>query len=299
MTPPGPLDRVLGAIVPRAVDALDIDGVISQVDINQLVAEVDIDAIIKRVDIDAIMARVDIDALMARVDIDSIMQRAHIDSIVSNASRGVFAKLIDSARRLIVGLDLLIIGVTSRVFHRDEQQQPIGDASVTGRVAGGVSRLSAFLIDVAMISIAFSVTVSIFIYMIELFSPQTVNPADHTALWIAGITVFAFFYYWVSLMITGRSIGKGLIGLRVVATDGSPISPGHAAIRTLVYPFSFILALGLIPIITGRQRRALHDFAGGDKVLYDWGDRPAEMPAPLSDWIDRRTQAAQLQSFDV
>jgi hypothetical protein len=41
--------------------------------------------------------------------------------------------------------------------------------------------------------------------------------------------------------------------------------------------------------VVGRQRRALHDFAAGDMVLYHWGDRPAELPPPLTDWVRRRT----------
>ena len=77
-------------------------------------------------------------------------------------------------------------------------------------------------------------------------------------------------------------------------TDGEPISPGRAAVRTFVYPFSFILGLGLIPIVTGKHRRALHDWAAGDKVLYDWGDRPAELPAPLTAWVRRRTGEPEL-----
>ena len=47
MSPPGPLDRVFGAIVPRAVDAIDMDDVIGQVDVDHLVSEVDVDAIVR------------------------------------------------------------------------------------------------------------------------------------------------------------------------------------------------------------------------------------------------------------
>ncbi len=78
-----------------------------------------------------------------------------------------------------------------------------------------------------------------------------------------------------------------------MALDGSPITPGRAIVRGLVYPFSFILGLGLIPIVLGKHRRALHDWAGRDKVLYDWGDRPAEMPAPLTDWVRRKADLSE------
>jgi uncharacterized RDD family membrane protein YckC len=396
MTPPGPIDRMFGAIVPRAVDAIDIDEVIDQVDVDHLISQVDVDGIVARVDVDAVVQRVDIgaildrvdiealmhridldvlltrvdlnalladvdldvlltkidlnalladvdlevlltkidlnallagvdlnalladvdlevlltkvdlntlltkidlnalladvdlDALLARIDVDALMKRAHIDDIVSNASRGVFARLIDAVRRQLVGLDLLLVAVVTRLLRRPREQVSLAGGTVTGRVAGGISRLAAFLIDIGVISVSYGFIVSLLVFMIGLFSGQTFDPSHRAILWLGGIGVFGFFYYWIGLAVTGRSIGKGLIGLRVVNVDGRPISPGRAAVRTIVYPFSFILGLGLIPIVVGKQRRALHDFAAGDKELYDWGDRPAEMPAPLSAWVQQR-----------
>ena len=370
MTPPGPIDRVFEAIVPRAVDAIDIDEVIGQVDVDHLISEVDIDGIVQRVDVNAVVERVDIQALMTRVDIDgllgqvdldallgqvdlevllskidldaligrldvgalidrvdldalvgkidvaalidrvdlnalvgkidldqvlagvdidALMKRAHIDEIVSNASRGVTARLMDAVRRQLVGLDLLLIGVVIRVFRRDREPSTVSSGTVTGHVAGGISRLSAFLVDAGVVSISYGLAVALLTFMVQLFTGRTVDPAAHTIAWLIGYGTFGFLYYWIGLSITGRSIGKGLVGLRVVNVDGHPITPGRAAVRMLVYPFSFILALGLIPIVLGKQRRALHDFVAGDKVLYDWGDRPAEMPAPLTNWVRQRT----------
>jgi len=328
MTPPGPIDRVFGAIVPRAVDSIDMNEVIGQVDINHLVSQVDVDGIIQRVDLDALLTRIDIDALlaridvdalikrvdvdgliqqldvdslmnrvdldalMARVDLDALMARAHIDEIVSNASRGVTTRLIDAVRRQLVGLDALLIGVVLQVFRRrPREQSSVADGTVTGRVAGGASRLTAFLIDAAVLSISYGLLVALLVFMVGLFSGDNVDPSKHSWLWVSGYLAFGFTYYWTGLAITGRSIGKGLVGLRVVRMSGDPISPWRAAVRTIVYPFSFILGLGLIPIVVGKQRRALHDFAAGDQVLYDWGDRPAEMPAPLSAWVRRRVEA--------
>jgi hypothetical protein len=37
----------------------------------------------------------------------------------------------------------------------------------------------------------------------------------------------------------------------------------------------------------GLERRALHDVLAGSAVVYDWGDRPAEMPAPITRWFAR------------
>jgi hypothetical protein len=40
--------------------------------------------------------------------------------------------------------------------------------------------------------------------------------------------------------------------------------------------------------VIGTRHRALHDVAGGSVVVVDFGDRPAELPGPLSRFLDRR-----------
>jgi len=285
------LEVLLGRIdLNTLIGRLDMNALMAQVDTNTLIQSVDINALMQQVDVDTLMGRIDLDALLARVDVEAMMKRAKIDQIVSNASRGVFARLLDTVRRQVVGLDLLLVRGVTRVFRRPREAVSVATGSVTGRVAGGISRLVAYLIDAGFISVSYGVSAALVVFMIQLFSGTNVSAADHPTISIIGYVVFGFFYYWLGLAITGRSIGKGLVGLRVVAKNGDPITPGRAAVRTIVYPFSFILGLGLLPIVVGKQRRALHDWAAGDKVLYDWGDRPAEMPAPLTSWVRHRAE---------
>ena len=86
----------------------------------------------------------------------------------------------------------------------------------------------------------------------------------------------------------GRTFGKAAVGLRVVRADGLPISARQALIRTLVLPFSFIfLGIGLLMILLQREHRALHDLAAGTAVVTDWGDRTAELSAPLAAFLSR------------
>ncbi len=316
MTSLNPIDRVMDAIVPRAVDAIDLNEVIGQVDLDAVLARldmdalleridvqkiidqvdiqkiidrVDIDAIIKRVDINGVVGKVDIDSIIGQVDVASLVKKAGIDDIISSASRGVFTRMLDLVRRQLVGVDAVLIGATNKVFRRPSEQAEVASGTVTGRLAGGVSRFVAFLADAFTISFSYGVMVALMVYLAELLGASSTSVKGHGLAWAIGYASFAFLYYWIGLAITGRSIGKGLVGLRVVRMDGEPITPGRAAVRTLVYPFSFILMLGFIPIVTGKHRRALHDWAAGDKVLYDWGDRPAELPAPLTAWVRRRT----------
>ena len=311
-----PIDRVFDAIVPRAVGAIDINEVVGQVDLDSVLARIDMDAlleridvqkiidrvdiqkiidrvdidgIIKRVDINGLVGQVDIDAIIGQVDVVSLVKKAGIDDIVSSASRGVIARMLDLMRRQLVGVDAVLIAATNKVFRRPSEQAEVASGTVTGRLAGGISRFVAFLADAFTISFSYGVMVALVVYMAQLLGASDAAVKGHGLAWAIGYVSFGFLYYWIGLAITGRSIGKGLVGLRVVRKDGDPISPGRAAVRTFVYPFSFILGLGLIPIVTGKRRRALHDWAAGDKVLYDWGDRPAELPAPLTAWVRRRT----------
>jgi uncharacterized RDD family membrane protein YckC len=60
-----------------------------------------------------------------------------------------------------------------------------------------------------------------------------------------------------------------LVGLRVVQRDGSKLHPGKAAVRTLVFPLSFVLGLGFIGVIVGREHRALHDVAADTVVVFE------------------------------
>ena len=95
--------------------------------------------------------------------------------------------------------------------------------------------------------------------------------------------------FWFSQALTGRTISQTLAGIKVIRSDGDPLSPGAAAIRTVVLPFSFLLfGIGAWIALVDRRRRALHDLAARSAVVYDWGDRPAALPAPLTRFLERR-----------
>lgn len=279
------------------VERVDVNGIVERMDVNELMRRVDVDALldrvdanalIERIDVDALMQRVDLDALLARVDVSALVQRANIDAIVRDASQGMFARGIDLVRRQLVGLDLVVNGVVNRLFRRTPEGAAIDDAgTVTGLTGGGISRLAAYLIDTVVLSLSFALLTALGSYLFELLFGRTPEPSHRGGLFIGALGLFSFLYFWIGLVITGRSIGKAVVGLRVVALDDTPITPGRAAVRQLVYPLSFILGLGLLPIVIGRRRRALHDWAARDEVVYDWGDRPAELPAPLTAYLRR------------
>ena len=155
---------------------------------------------------------------------------------------------------------------------------------VSGQYAGPISRLAAYVIDAFLITVTFSGVVATAAYVIDLVSDATVN-AD--AVWLlVAYGAWWFLYLWLGLALAGRTVGMLLTGIKVVTRDGRPLSPRAAFVRVLTFPASFLLfGLGLVGIVVGRERRALHDVLAGSAVVYDWGDRPAELPAPLARWI--------------
>jgi uncharacterized RDD family membrane protein YckC len=86
-------------------------------------------------------------------------------------------------------------------------------------------------------------------------------------VWLA----LTLLYYGVSEAATGRTPGKRLLGLRVVATDGSAPGAGAVAIRTVlrvVDALPFLYLVGLVAVLaTGRRRQRLGDLAARTTVV--------------------------------
>jgi uncharacterized RDD family membrane protein YckC len=278
------------------IDRVDLDAVVDQVDVQRVIDRVDLDAVVDQVDVQRVIDRVDLDAIAASLDIDAIVERS---------TKGVFGRFIDLLRRQVVGIDEVSMRTLSRLFRRDYESLPAGpplaigqDSStaphtMSGRYAGPVSRLGALGLDLFVISSTFTLLIAGVSYLINVLFGGSLDLTQSSG-WIAGLVLlfYGFSYFWLSQAVTGRTLSQGLFGLKVVRSDGSPLSPGAAAIRTLVLPFSFLLfGLGALMALVDRRRRALQDVVAGSAVVYDWGDRPASLPAPLTTFLDRREAA--------
>jgi uncharacterized RDD family membrane protein YckC len=306
------LDAVVDSIdVERIVARLDLDAIVDQVDVQRVIDRVDLDAIVDGVDLDRAVARVDLDAaaeridvdrIVARVDVDAIAASLDIDAIVAESTKGVFGRFIDLLRRQVVGVDEITMRALNRLFlRRDYASLPSGPplavqaeeaiddgATMSGRYAGPISRLGALGLDLFVITSTFALIVAGAQFLVDLLFNTTF---DLEGTWIAAglILVYGFVYFWLSQAVTGRTVCQALVGLKVIRSDGKALSPGAAAIRTLVLPLSFVLfGIGAVMALVDRQRRALHDLAARSAVVYDWGDRPAALPAPLTRFIERR-----------
>lgn len=300
-----PIDRVVGAIVPKAVGAVDPDDLVQRVDFDRLLERLDVDAVVQRVDVDALVQRVDLDALLDRVDIDALVRRvdlhallqrvdvdaliarvdldallvnvdvsalarrAGIDRIVAETTTGLAARTLNLARRQVVAVDGLLLGLVDRLLGRE----PVSPESRGPRAAGPLGRILAFIVDSAVVSTLFTAGVGLGSYLFELFTGRDIEVVDSGGpAWAGAFLAWWFAYLWLGVAATGRTVGKVLVGLRVTATDGSVPGARRGAVRAAAFPFSFVLGLGFVPAIVGRDRRALHDHVAGTAEVVDWAD---------------------------
>lgn len=297
------VQRVIDRVdVEAIVDGVDLDRAVARVDLNAAAERIDVDRIVARVDLNAAADRIDVDRVVERVDVDAIAASLDIDAIVAESTKGVFGRFIDLLRRQVVGLDEITMRALNRLLlRRDYASLPAGPplavhvedaggdgATLSGRYAGPVSRLGALGLDLFVITSTFALIVAGTQFLVDLLFNTTF---ELEGTWVAAglILVYGFVYFWLSQAVTGRTVSQALVGLKVIRTDGKALSPGAAAIRTVVLPFSFVLfGMGAAIALVDRQRRALHDLAARSTVVYDWGDRPAALPAPLTRFLERR-----------
>lgn len=157
--------------------------------------------------------------------------------------------------------------------------------TVTGHYAGAVSRAAAAALDVLIVLGVYTGGLAALDLLTNTFWGTSLRRP-----WLAAVAlpVLAFGYAFGFLAIAARTPGKGIVGLRVVRSDGGTIRVGQAFLRVCVLPLSVLLAgLGLVLILVQREHRALHDLIARTAVVYDWGERPAELPGPLSDFLTR------------
>jgi uncharacterized RDD family membrane protein YckC len=104
--------------------------------------------------------------------------------------------------------------------------------------------------------------------------------------------LFSAMYTTVLHAITGQTIGKNLVGIRVVGTDGRLLTFGAALLRYGGYYGSLLpFTLGFIMAGLRRDKRALHDLIAGSRV--EW--LPVTAPV-VSDLPDEPGPATRLDA---
>ena len=137
-----------------------------------------------------------------------------------------------------------------------------------GRRAGAASRGLAFAADMGIAFLIYLLIVAgVSLLWDILFSTRLAIP--NPPGWVNGLGI-----YWVLVIYlaigwgsTGRSIGKQLLGLRVVRADATPVRPVQALLRAM---FCAAFYPGLALAVLDRRNRSVQDIACRTVVVYDW-----------------------------
>jgi uncharacterized RDD family membrane protein YckC len=159
-----------------------------------------------------------------------------------------------------------------------QRSDPTFAVNQQGHYAGAVTRLAAFAIDQSVATAAFAVTTAVVTWVLHLVTAGELTWEPAPALTGLLFIGWLFLYYAYPWSVSGKTFGMALLGIRVVRADGARATVRNGVLRTLALPLSFAtLGLGFVPIITGRQRRALHDRIAGTAVVYAWDARAARL----------------------
>jgi uncharacterized RDD family membrane protein YckC len=266
------VDKILDQVdVNKVVDRVDLDKILDQVDVDRLLAKVDLNELLARLDMDAVVDRVDINGIVQRVDIDAVALHTDIGAMIAHSSGGMASEARDAARSQAVGLDEWIARWVARLLRRDTPvRRPY--------FGGAVSRFVAFVVDLG-------VSIGVFMLGLAAISFAASIITGHSISWSRNdlpvailFAVWEFVYFAYSWGAGGKTLGMALLGVRVVAADGTLAGPRRGVIRTLAFPLSFLfLGLGFTGILFQRDRRALHDMIAGTAVVYAWDAHAARL----------------------
>jgi len=150
--------------------------------------------------------------------------------------------------------------------------------SLIGHYAGAITRLAAFLLDLAIGIAVFNVVVAAGIWLINLFTSAQISTSRGSPWWFVPLGAWLFVYFWYCYELSGKTPGMALVGIRVVRGDGSDLRAGRAALRVIVLPISVsFIVLGCFGIVFGKYRRAWHDIVADTAVVYDFDARAARL----------------------
>jgi len=142
------------------------------------------------------------------------------------------------------------------------------------QIAGIGSRFLAAFIDTLVIFILqIIVNLTLIFLMINLFGKDSVFQPWLLALF--GLVGFAFmwgYYIFFEMSWNGQSLGKRKIKLRVIRTDGTPITLTESIIRNLIRLVDFLpfyYGIGVITMFVNEKSRRLGDLAAGTLVVHD------------------------------
>ena len=157
-------------------------------------------------------------------------------------------------------------------------ESPADMVDYQSHYAGAVSRFAAYVIDVAVLTAAFSLGLAGISYSVQIVTGHQVSWSRSNAVVAVIFVVWQFVYFAYSWAVSGRTPGMALLGVRVVRADGTTLDTLHAFLRALVFPLNFLLAgLPFLVILVQREHRGVADLIANSAVIYSWDARAARL----------------------
>jgi len=149
-----------------------------------------------------------------------------------------------------------------------------------GLRAGFVSRAVASGADVVLVLFVYVVGVVVVSIAWDLFFSASISVAAPPH-WLSELLVWVLLvaYLTAGWWSTGRTLGKQILGLRVIRSDGNHLRFFRALLRAVLCASFFpVLLLALV----NRRNRGLEDVVFGTAVTYDWLPETHELLAEPS-----------------
>ena len=174
----------------------------------------------------------------------------------------------------------VMLGMLSR---RPTLRRPDGEPTPepTLHLAPLAKRSFAFVIDLVFAALITAVVFRVTFEPVELSFLMTSAFSSTADQFLSQRADFLYLFLWtltssVGLVEawSGRSVGKRLVGLRVVATDASELTVAAATTRALFLMIDFVnlmFPVGLAFVLLTRRRQRLGDLVGGTVVVIDTG----------------------------
>jgi uncharacterized RDD family membrane protein YckC len=144
-----------------------------------------------------------------------------------------------------------------------------GQALPPVALIGFGKRLGAALIDGFLVAIFTGIVIMVVALIgaiIGMFHPNGSSPFG--PLLFGLLLVLSVLYYVIAWARTGQTVGMSLIGLKVIAKDGSQVGFGKAILRYIGYIVSgLVLSIGFLWIVFDGKRQGWHDKIAGTYVI--------------------------------
>ncbi len=159
--------------------------------------------------------------------------------------------------------------------------------NLQAQYAGFFTRAIAFVIDILIINVSVIITSALLMLVFSFFeSIMSITPGE-LGDWMSNVSVravnfsavilllvMAWLYPVIFWMINGQTVGKRIMGLRVVRMDGKKMTFLGGLLRVLGYWLSAIVFfVGFLWVLFSNDRRAWHDKLAGTCVIYSWDAR--------------------------